>query len=183
MNNVLCKTPCACSHNPGKPKTESRLVLKLGPFYHFFLFCTCLKFPKNGRIWEDIMCFVPRIGTLSILCHLMLPLLEGMDGWRGEWGNVCMDLVWPSSILATFLSSCSLQCPISSDPSISCPQLLNCSEASEPQMDVPGNPSGTEDHAVCFLLLPPLFHIFLDQKLGKALDREDPSCQGSRNPI
>lgn len=36
------------------------------------------------------MCFVPRTGTLSILCHLMLLFLEGMDGWLGEWGNVCI---------------------------------------------------------------------------------------------
>lgn len=60
------------------------------------------------------MCFVPRTGTLSILCHLMLLFLEGMDGWRGAWGNVCMDLVWPSSILATFPSSRSVQYRMSS---------------------------------------------------------------------
>lgn len=36
-------------------------------------------------------------------------------------------------------------------------------------MDVPGNPAGTEDHAVRFPLLPLLFHFFLDQKLGKPL--------------
>lgn len=40
---------------------------------------------KNGRLWEDNMCSVPRTGTLSILLHLMLPFLEDLDGLLGEW--------------------------------------------------------------------------------------------------
>lgn len=69
------------------------------------------------------MCSVPSTGTQSILCDLTLPVLEDMDHWLRNWANGSIVLVWPSPTLAVS-PSCSLQHPLSPNPSTACPQLL-----------------------------------------------------------